>query len=70
MLFEAFEIALNGLADVGGRLRARLSLRDAAGERRAGCNKHAILIWLEINPIFHSPPYYQRAKEREKMERV
>lgn len=47
MFFQAGEVALDGVADVGKSLRARRALRNAAGQVRAFDDEHAVFILLD-----------------------
>jgi predicted kinase len=54
MLAKAFEIATGGIADVLDGGLTRCAFRDAARQRRNRRDKHAVLILLDVDAVFHT----------------
>ena len=53
MLFQAFEITLNGVANICHRFVTRLSLRNATRQRRTFGNEHTVLVGFDGDSKFH-----------------
>jgi hypothetical protein len=53
VLFQAFEITLNGVADICHRFITRLSLRNATRQRRTFGNEHTVLVGFDCDSKFH-----------------
>jgi hypothetical protein len=54
VLFQAFEITLDGIPNVRHGFVASFSLRNATGQGRTFCDKQAIFIGLNYDPEFHA----------------
>jgi hypothetical protein len=53
VLLQAFEITLNGVADICHRFITRLSLRNATRQRRTFGNEHTVLVGFDCDSKFH-----------------
>src|SRR5579859_2620166 len=54
VLLEAGQIPGHGVLDVGKGFLARIALRDAAGQRWAFSDEHAVLVQFDHDSIFHA----------------
>jgi hypothetical protein len=53
VLLQAFEITLDGIANIRHRFITRLSLRDATRQGRTFGNEHIVLVGFDYDSKFH-----------------